>query len=88
MDKELSKGLSEVLDKSAIKNSIDLFIKEDLDKTRFLLLLEIRHDGCCYYRESGSVTGLELVGLPELVSYITDLITEDREKQKAEEQDG
>ena len=75
MDKIITKGLDEVLNKDEVKTCVEAFIKEDLNNTRFVLIIEIMNDSSCTYRRAGQVSGLELMGMVEMTNdIVTDLL--------------
>ena len=70
-------GIDEVLNRDDLLNEIDSWKEDDLDSTRYLILIGIRKDGSAYYRATGYISPLELDAIPIAIERVCSQIGED-----------
>ncbi len=65
-------GIDEVTNKSDIATTIEAFLENELDNTRYVLLVGINKKGAVFTMSTGFVSPLELQGLKMSIEDIID----------------
>ena len=65
-------GVDAILNRDDIVNELGKFQENELEQTRFLLLIGIREDGSVFCRRVGFVSDLELDGLKIAIENMCD----------------